>query len=236
MRKNLVILGGLALLLLVAAHPAQAQSTLFNIPSTDVVGTSGAYAEFDYFAQIPGSSPRSYAYVPRVVVGLGGNVEAGVNVAAFKSYGTQWYLQPNVKWKFAANDEKGVAASVGTILYTPMNNRSSFGDKFYGLAYANVSKKVSGDYGPRFTIGPYGLYSIDKSAGTRGGVIAAYEQPIAPKVQFVADWFSGSNGFGYVTPGFSFTLPGNGLFNAGYSIGNSGYHNRSLFLYYGVSF
>jgi len=235
-KKNLVILGGLALLLLVAAHPAQAQSTLFNIPSTDVVGKSGAYAEFDFFAQMPGGDPRSYAYVPRVVVGLGGNVEAGVNVAAFKAGGTNWYLQPNVKWKFAANDDKGVAASVGTILYTPMNNRTG-SDTFTGLVYANVSKKVSGDYGPRLTIGPYGLYSTPKADGLdRAGVIAAYEQPIAPKVQFVADWFSGSNGFGYFTPGFSFTLPGNGLFNAGYSIGNSGYHNKSLFLYYGVSF
>lgn len=236
MRRNLAIFGGLVFLVFLAV-PAKAQSTLFNIPSTDVVGKAGGYAEFDFFAQIPGSDPRSYAYVPRVVVGLGGNVEAGVNVAAFKGGSTQWYLQPNMKWKFAANDDKGVAASVGTILYTPMNNRSSFDDKFYGLVYGNVSKKVSGDYGPRFTIGPYGIYSGgDGWSGPKGGVIAAYEQPIAPRVQFLVDWFSGENSFGYVTPGFSITLPGNGLFNAGYSVGNAGYHNKLLFLYYGVSF
>ena len=68
-----------------------------------------------------------------------------------------------------------------------------------------------------------------------GGHIG-YEQPIAKKVSFVADWFSGRNGFGYVTPGFSFSLPKNQLVNVGYSIGNSGRKNNGIFLYYGVTF
>ena len=53
---------------------------------------------------------------------------------------------------------------------------------------------------------------------------------------FVADWFSGKNAFGYVTPGFSFTLPKSSLFNVGYSIGNHGRGNNALFLYYGITF
>ena len=35
---------------------------------------------------------------------------------------------------------------------------------------------------------------------------------------FVADWFSGKNAFGYVTPGFSFALAKSSLLNVGYSI------------------
>ncbi len=98
----------------------------------------------------------------------------------------------------------------------------------------------TGDYGPRFTAGPYGIYSGGSGwAGPKAGVILGYEQPIHPKISIVADWFSGKNYFGYFTPGVSFTLPGNGLFNAGYSIGNDSYdgnNNRLLFLYYGVTF
>src|SRR5688572_2748823 len=102
-----------------------AQSTLFNIPSTDTVSAKKVYAEFDFFAQMPTTSgaDRLYVYAPRVVVGVPGNFEAGVNIAAFHTKtSTQSYFQPNVKWKFASDDESGLAASAGTIYYKPMNN------------------------------------------------------------------------------------------------------------------
>jgi hypothetical protein len=235
---------GLAVVLIaVTGQQAVAQSTLFNIPSTDAVSKGKVYAEFDYFGQMPtGGASRLNIYVPRGVVGVGGGVEAGANVAASHVGGaTQWYFQPNVKWRFAANDDKGVAASAGTVLYTPMNNRS--GLDTFGLVYGNVSKKVkSGNYGPRFTAGPYAVYSGGPGwAGPKAGAILGYEQPIHSKVTLLADWFSGKNSYGYFTPGVSFTLPHNGLFNAGYSIGNDTFsgnasHNRLLFLYYGVTF
>ena len=69
-----------------------------------------------------------------------------------------------------------------------------------------------------------------------------YEQPLASKVSFVADWYSGKNYYGYFTPGISITLPHSGLFNAGYSIGNDSWKNsnatknRFVFVYYGVTF
>ena len=69
----------------------------------------------------------------------------------------------------------------------------------------------------------------------RPGMVG-YEQPLSGRASFVADWFSGHNGFGYVTPGFSFALPHNGLLNIGYSIGNEGRKNNALFVYYGVTF
>src|SRR6185436_8007042 len=100
--------------------------------------------------------------------------------------------------------DKGLAASAGTILYAPTNNRSSV-DTF-GLVYGNFSKKVkTGDYGPRFTEGPYGVVSApDGWVGPKGGAIVGYEQPIHAKASIVADWFSGKNGFGFFTPGISF--------------------------------
>lgn len=241
--KNLRTFFGLLVCLFVldSTH-AYAQSTLFNIPSTDAVSAKKVYAEFDFFAQMPTTSgtDRLYVYAPRAVVGVGAGVEAGVNLSMFHTSGsTQSYIQPNVKWRFAANDDQGIAASAGTILLTPLNNRSVV-DTF-GIVYGNFSKKVkSGNYGPRLTVGPYGIYSGGTGwAGPKGGVIAGYEQPIHPKVSVVADWFSGKNFFGYFTPGVSVTLPHSSLLNVGYSIGNDSYdgnNNRLLFIYYGITF
>jgi len=235
-------LGFVVILLVLGGKTAIAQSTLFNIPSTDAVSAKKVYAEFDYFAQMPTTSGtnRLYIYAPRVVVGIPGNLEGGVNIAAFHTKGsTQSYFQPNLKWRFASNDDKGLAASAGSIYYKAINNRSSV-DSF-GIVYGNFSKKVkSGSYGPRFTAGPYTIYSGGSVwAGPKSGAILGYEQPIHPKVTIVADWFSGKNFFGYFTPGVSISLPHSSLFNAGYSIGNDSYNgnnNRLLFLYYGITF
>jgi hypothetical protein len=230
------------LVFIAIAQSAMAQSTIFNIPTTDTVAKGKGYFEFDYLPQLPKAenADRLQIIDPRLVVGVSNNVEAGANVAVFHTPGTNnAFLQPNIKWKFLNDDADGVAAAGGGILYTPINNRE--GVDTFGLVYGNVSKKVkTGNYGPRFTIGPYGIVSGGSLwIGPKAGVIAGYEQPIHPKVSIVADWFSGQNAFGYFTPGVSITLPANGIFNAGYSLGNdsySGNHNRFLFVYYGVTF
>jgi hypothetical protein len=251
MRNSVKFAGSLCLLLAVAVPSALAQSTIFNIPTTDAVSKGKVYFEFDYLVQtpkfdaLPGGIdiPRLHAFVPRVVAGIGGNIEAGANVTTYHQGDTDtvWF-QPNLKWKFFG-ENGGFSASAGTILYTPLNHRESY-DTF-GLVYANVSRKLDHKYGPRLHVGPYGILGTDNAfgvGGPRAGVIAGYEQPLHPRISIVADWLSGKNGFGYFTPGISISLPGNGLFNAGYSIGNDSWannnatRNRLLFLYYGVTF
>ena len=251
-------LGGLLVLLAaLAGQTAMAQSTIFNIPTTDTVSKGKGYFEFDFLPQIPApdGADRIYTYNPRLVVGISGNIEAGVNFPTYQnSTGcnatpeTCGYFQPNIKWKFYNNDNAGIAAAGGTVWNTPINKRD--GQDSWGLLYANLSKKVkTGNYGPRFTGGPYGIVSANQDAtegpisflGPRAGVLLGYEQPIHSKVSIVADWFSGKNYYGYFTPGISITLPGSGLFNAGYSIGNDSWandnstKNRYLFVYYGVT-
>jgi hypothetical protein len=218
------------------ADAALAQSTIFNIPSTDVVAKKKVYFEFDLITHLEGHSNGGFqTYVPRVVVGLGKGVEVGLNVATTDSAGpTAVYAQPNIKWQFYANEEKGTALTVGALAFTPLKDRS-LNDTF-GFFYANASKKFKGDYGPRFTIGGYGLGGLDISGVDKGGAMVGYEQPVGKGVSFVADWFSGKNGFGYVTPGFSIALPRSSLFNIGYSIGNQGRKNNGLFVYYGITF
>jgi hypothetical protein len=258
--KKARVLSGLfvALLFVVSAQTAMAQSTIFNIPTTDTVSKGKGYFEFDFLAQAPGptAGARTFIYNPRLLVGVSDKVEVGVNFLtphdADGYCGTSTtcsYFQPNFKVKFYSNDDAGVALAAGVLWNTPINQRA--GQDSWGLVYANVSKKVkSGNYGPRFHAGPYGAIGANQDgtqgpvsfAGRRAGVILGYEQPIHAKASIVADWFSMKNSVGYFTPGVSFTLPGSGLLNIGYSFGNDSWansnatKNRYFFAYYGVTF
>ncbi|HJQ31929.1 MAG TPA: hypothetical protein VJ866_07120 [Pyrinomonadaceae bacterium] len=216
---------------------ARAQSTLFNIPSTDVVAEKHVYIEFDFVSHLEAHADGGFqAYVPRAVYGVGKHLEVGANVAFLdaEAPGQPVELQPNVKYQFYSNETNGVSAAAGGILYAPVSHRA--GADTFGLVYTVVSKKVKGRYGPRITGGGYGLLGRADGNGTLGGAIVGYEQPLHRRVSFVGDWLSGRNRFGYVTPGLSFALPHASALYAGYSIGNVGRKNNALFVYYGITF
>jgi hypothetical protein len=238
LKRKYTYLGIALSIALVAAfgNKASAQSTIFNIPSTDVVAPKKVYFEFDFISHLESHDNGGFqTYVPRVVVGAAKGLEVGLNVASTSSAApTVVYAQPNIKWQFYSKEDSGVAMTAGAIAYFPVKERSS--NDTFGFFYGNVSKKVKGDYGPRFTVGGYGIGGLDIDGVDKGGAMIGYEQPLSKKASFVADWFSGRNGFGYVTPGFSFALPKSSLLNIGYSIGNYGKKNNGLFIYYGITF
>ena len=120
------------------------------------------------------------------------------------------------------------------MLYAPITHRT--GTNTFFMLYALVSKKMAGKFGPRFTGGGYALPGRDDGNGAKGGAMAGYEQPLAPRVSFVMDWASGRNRFGYVTPGLSFATTQHSNLYTGYSIGNHGRGNNALFAYYGITF
>ena len=220
-----------------ASTIVQAQSTLFNIPSTDVVAPKKVYLEFDFISHFESHSNGGFqGYVPRVVVGVANKLEIGTNVAFLDTAAPDQpvELQPNVKYQFYSNEKNGVAMAGGGILYTPIANRT--GIDTFGLLYTTVSKKFKGSHGPRLTGGGYGLVGRANGNGNEGGAIVGYEQPLTSRVNFVADWLSGKNRFGYVTPGFSVTVTKTSALYAGYSIGNFGRKNNALFVYYGITF
>jgi len=257
MRNNPLIKLLVPFLFIVASDSAMAQSTIFNVPTTDTVAKGKGYFEFDFLPQVPApEGAGTHVYNPRLVVGIVDNVEVGANfLTAHSLHGAHYcgtastcgYFQPNIKYKYYSNDEKGVAVSAGILWNTPLNQRDN--QDSWGYIYTNISKKIKkGNYGPRFTVGPYGVLGANQNPSKgptsfldqpRAGAIVGYEQPIHAKASIVADWFSGKNGLGYFTPGISITLPKSGVLNAGYSIGNDSYHgndNRFLFVYYGVTF
>jgi hypothetical protein len=227
----------LVALFLSSVSTATAQSTIVAVPSTDVVSYKNVYVEFDFISHYANHHESGFqSYIPRAVVGVGHDVEVGANLVYTDGFGVNQPLeiQPDVKWRFYRNESNGVAAAVGIMLYAPITHRG--GTDTFLMPYAVISKKVAGSFGPRLTGGGYALLGRNAGTGDRGGAILGYEQPIAPRVSFVMDWFSGRNRFGYVTPGLSFTTTKRSLLYTGYSIGNQGRGNNTLFTYYGITF
>jgi len=228
-----------AVLFALCARPVMAQSTIFTVPNTDTVPKGKVDLRFDWLALANGDGDRLHTLNPRIVVGVGGNIEIGANVPTNLSHnGTNAFFQPNIKWKFASNDARGLAAAVGGVFVTRVNNRGGGATDNYGLVYGNFSVRVtSGSFGPRFTAGPYGVVTDGQVwDGPKAGAILGYEQPIHSRASIIADWTSGKNEIGYFTPGMSFRIPVIGSLKGGYSFGNDGHRdNRFLFVSYGIT-
>ncbi|HKP47601.1 MAG TPA: hypothetical protein VJT50_13455 [Pyrinomonadaceae bacterium] len=227
----------IAFICLCAPLTGRGQSTLMNVPSTDVVSTKQVYVEMDFITNYAWERGDNafQNYLPRTVIGVGKNIEAGVNVSFthVPGGGEPVEIQPNAKWQFYNNEGKGIAGAAGCIGYIPVTHRT--GTRSIVQCYAVGSKQFPGTYGPRFTGGGYALINA-RDEKTKAGAIVAYEQPVVPKVDFIVDWFSGDNRFGYVSPGLSFTMPHEGSLSLGYLMANHGRGKNALFAYYGVTF
>jgi hypothetical protein len=236
-QSKILKLSLLLVLLCLSTRAAEAQSTLVTIPSTDVVSAKNVYLEFDYISHYASHHNGGFqTYEPRAAVGVGHNVEVGVNVVYTDGFGVKQpiEIQPNVKWRFYQNEKLGVSAVAGLMLYAPVTHRA--GTNTFFMMYALISKKVAGKFGPRLTGGGYALPGRDDGTGAKAGTMVGYEQPLARRVSFVVDWASGRNRFGYVTPGFSIATTQHNNLYTGYSIGNHGRGNNALFAYYGITF
>jgi hypothetical protein len=222
--------------ILLASSSVFGQSAIMNTPSTDVVTSKKVYVEMDFLTNYAWKREGSFQnYIPRAVVGVAGNVEAGVNVSFTHVSGqdSPVEVQPNVKWQFYRNEKAGVAAATGCILYTPMNHRA--GTDTMGQCYVVGSKHFAGNLGPRFTGGGYALIGASTER-VKGGAIVGYEQPLFSRFSFLVDWFSGDNRFGYVSPGISIATSKSTALTTGYLIANHGSGKNALFVYYGKQF
>jgi len=235
-RKTVTLTLLCATLLLCTCAESRAQTTILNTPSTDVVASKKVYVEMDFLTNYAWQRESSFQnYIPRVVVGIPGKLEAGVNVSFTHISGQNLpvEVQPNVKWQFYNNEKAGVAAATGCILYTPMNHRA--GTDTLGQCYVVGSKQFSGNRGPRFHSGAYSLVGAP-SERTKQGAIIAYEQPLFNRFSFLVDWFSGDNRFGYVSPGISIATSKSTALTTGYAIANHGSGKNAFFVYYGKQF
>jgi len=217
-------------------YGVSAQSTVFNIPSTDIQPAHRIYIEADFIAHISSFETGGYQlYGPRLVYGLGKRAEVGVNAFFVNTAPAEPIeIQPNFKLQLYKNEEKGIAAAIGAVVYVPVTHRSSSPTR--AMVYGVVSKNVKGSYGPRFTVGAYSLIGSFEKGTNKHGLLLGYEQPITRKLSFVVDWSSGNNDYGYVVAGAGITLSPKSIVYVGYNIGNQGRGNNALGIFYGFTF
>lgn len=234
--RRIIQLGMLLACLLTVAVSATAQSTLFNVPSTDVQAPRKVFLEADFITHFASYQNGGYqTYGPRVVVGLPGNTEVGVNVFYTRTSPAEPItVEPNFKWQFYNNEKLGVAIAAGVLVSTPVTHRRSANTT--AMVYVVGSKSFQASHAPRLTFGGYRLVGKFDDGTDRTGVLAGYEQPVTKRFSLLADWLSGNNDLGYVTAGTGLILSSKDSIYAGYSFGNHGRGNNSLGIYYGRNF
>lgn len=225
------------LVIVVSSFNAAAQSSLFNIPTTDVMPTGEFYAEADFDSHLTGYQSGGYqSYGALTVYGVRKRMEIGLNGYYTKTGGQSQpvELQPNAKWQIYNNEGNGIAVAAGTVLYVPLSRRVR--SNTFGSIYGVVSKQIRGSFGPRLTAGGYTLIGRKDVTGSKQGFLLGYEQPLFRRVNFIADWNTGKNRFGYAAAGLGITLSKRSSLYTAYYFGNEGRGNNSLGIYYGYSF
>ena len=205
--------------LIATALFVSAQQTIFNVPTTDVLEKGKVYVELDASLKTNSQDALSKfsSFVPRVVVGVGKNVEIGLNVIGNIQPGADaTTLVPTVKWRFYQNEKKGVAVIAGTNFYIPVRNRAY---DFGSYSYVEVSKTIKNT---RLTGGGYVASSnVFAANAARGGGQFGIEQTINKKFSVAADWITGRHASGYFTPGVFWKPHPKVTTYWGYSIGNA---------------
>ena len=232
MKKYTAIVFGLLFLTLVA--DSSAQQTIFNVPSTDVLDKGKVYAELDVAFKLNNQCDvrRFSSFVPRLVAGVGGNVEVGLNVSGNIQPGADaTTLVPTVKYRFYQNEKKDVSVVAGTNVFIPVRNRTF---NIGSYSYLNASKTFNEK--TRLTAGGYFYSKNVVAAKSRAGAQFGFEHTVNPKFIVAADYLTGKHANGYFTPGFFYkpTPKVTGYF--GYSIGNDNARGGNNFFLFEVGY
>ena len=202
-----------------SAFAARAQQAVFNMPNADVLERGKIYVELDAaFKPNNQAALRKFSsFVPRFVVGVGGNVEVGLNVTGNLNPGADsTTLVPNVKWRFYRNEKRGVALYGGTHLFIPVRRRAyKFGTYSYLAAAKTINKT-------RLTAGAFiAGKNVFAPRAVRAGGQFAIEQTVNDKLTFAADWYTGRHASGYLTPGVIYKPHPRVTTYWSYSVGNA---------------
>ena len=206
---------------------AGAQQTIFNVPSTDILSRGKVYGELDAAFKVNDQTAlnRFSSFIPRVVVGVGGNVEVGLNITGNIQPGADsTTLVPTGKWRFYQNEKSGIALIAGTDLFIPVRNRTYHLGTY---SYVAISKTINKT---RLTGGGYvASKNVFAPEAVRGGGQFGIEQTVSSKFSVAADWITGKHASGYFTPGFIYKPTSRLTTYWAYSIGNINASNGNHF-------
>ncbi|MBK8466841.1 MAG: hypothetical protein IPL32_13510 [Chloracidobacterium sp.] len=216
--KTILLLSAF-LTICIFSFAANAQQTIFNVPTTDVLDRGKVYLELDASFKVNDQEALSKfsSFVPRVVVGVGGNVEVGINLTGNVQPGSDsTTFVPTVKWKFFENKKKDTALVAGTNFYIPVRNRTYNIGTYSYLALSKTINKT------RLTGGGYvASKNVFAADAVRAGGQFGIEQTVNSKFSVAADWITGKHASGYFTPGVIFKPTSKVTTYWAYSIGNT---------------
>lgn len=201
----------------IGARTVQAQETVFDVPSADVLDKGKVYYEQD--GTVRGSDP-SATFTPRIIVGIGHGIEVGMN---FNGLGAPTWgelnVSPTIKWTVWKGKEKraGWSMYVGDNLYFPVYRRSYNAANY---VYAMIIREWS--HGTRVGAGGYDFTKNVVAAANRAGGQFTIEQVVNDRVTLAAEWYTGNHAEGYFNPGVIFKLTKKWTLFAAYQIGNAG--------------
>ena len=205
----------LLFLALFAAKPAHAQQTVFDIPSADVLDKGKVYFEQDGTARYLGPL---FTFTPRVVVGLGHQIEAGVNFDGLSAPTIgELDLSPTIKWRLWNRASAGWSFYVGDDLIFPVRNRTYHAGNY---SYASFAKQWK--HGTRIGFGAYDFTRNVVASANRAGGQFTFEQQVSNRLTLAAEWYTGNHAAGYVNPGAIIKLTSKLTAYAAYQIGNAG--------------
>jgi hypothetical protein len=209
----------------------QAQQTVFNVPTTDVLAPGKVYVELDISAKP--NEPKFSSFVPRVVVGVGRCVEVGLNVTGNIQPGADaTTLVPAVKWKVYDGGDNGWAIAVGDNLYFPVRNKSyDAGTYAYTMAQKTFKSKTRVGFGGYF----FSKNVVAPDANRAGGQFT-FEQPVTKKLNINADWFTGRHANGLFTSGVAYKLTDKLTGVGAYSVGNANASKGNHFFYFEMGY
>ncbi len=212
-----------------------AQQTIVNVPSADIMGKGKVYFEFDAtfkFDKDPNNVVNKFSsFVPRVVVGVGKNIEVGLNVVGNIQPGADTTtLVPVVKAKFY--DRKGWSIVGGDHVYIPVRNKTyNIGNYVYLQASKNFESNT------RLTFGVFhASKNVFAAKAQRAGGQFGFEQTINSRFSVGADWITGKHAAGYFTPVLTIKPAPRTAVYLGYSIGNADANKGNHFFYAAVGF
>ena len=203
------------LLLIFTASRAYGQETVFDVPSADVLDKGKVYGELD--GTVRPVDP-SATFTPRVVVGIGHQIEIGMNFEGLSAPVLgQLDVSPTVKWRPWRSETSGWSFYAGDNVYFPVRQRAY---NVGNYSYAAFAKEWT--HGTRITFGGYDFTRYVVANANRAGGQFTFEQRVSDRLTLAAEWYTGKQAVGYVNPGAIIKLTSKLTLYAAYQIGNAG--------------
>jgi hypothetical protein len=197
------------------ANRAYGQETVFDVPSAGVLDRGKVYGELDGTARTVNAF---FTFTPRIVVGLGDGIEAGVNFNGLSSpILGQLVISPTIKWRLWNRKTSGWSFYVGDDLFFPVRDRAYGGGNYFYAAFAKQWTE-----GTRITFGGYDFTKNVVSTANRAGGQFTFEQQLGHRFTLAAEWYTGNQADGYVNSGAIIKLTSKLTLYAAYQMGNAG--------------